>query len=144
MDRCVICRTEEGVLATEHVALCPRCATELGRQLQAQPERFVGLWPALKEDDDDPEPRVRLDDGTSIELRERTAELKQDLSVAERAELVQTFVALGLGRESLLEAAYVLSTEPPPTLTHRALALIFVEPPTPSQITELRTALFPC
>lgn len=143
MRRCAICRSEEGLVETGQVALCPRCSTELGERLLAQPERFHDLWPALREDDDDPEPRVRLDDGTSIELRERTAELKRDLTVEERAELAYTFVALGLARESLLEAAFVLSAGPSPALRHRALALLFPEAPAPSLLAELRSALYP-
>ena len=145
MRRCFLCRSiDDPIIDVGTVAVCPTCAAQLGRELHAHPLRFRTIWPALVEDDDEPEPRVRLDDGTSIELRERTAALKEDLTLAERGELADTFARLGLVRECLLECAWILHHDPRPELAARSLKLLFPRALVADHVRELRTALYPC
>jgi hypothetical protein len=124
---------------------CSACAQKLGRLLTVAPELLSPVWPLLLEEDDgSPEPRVRLADGRSVELRERTAELKRDLSVDERMRLAAMFGELGLAREQLLEAGFVLSTGPSDELAQRALDLIFSDDRASARSLELlRTHLLP-
>lgn len=136
-------RAEDPLEVAEEI-VCRDCAVRLGQSLVERPEAFADVWPLLvEEDDDEPEPRVRLADGTSIELRERSAQLKADLNPEERMQLAEMLATLGLGREHLLECGFVLSTEPPPPLAQRALVLLFSNTPPGPAIASLRPRLFP-
>jgi hypothetical protein len=132
-------------LATQ---FCPPCAARLGRSLVADPRPLAAVWPGLieeeEDDDGEAEPRVRLDDGRSVELRERTAELKKDLPVEARMQLAMTLGELGMHREQMLECAYVLSTEPPEKLGRLALSVLFLQPVAVDEpLAHLRRVLFP-
>ena len=108
-----------------------------------RPTTFVSIWPLLAEDDDgSPEPKVRLSDGRTVELRERTAELKRELSMDKRLELAEMLGPLGLPREALLEAAFVL-TEATPELVQRAVDLLFSERTSPADVAQLERLLLP-
>jgi hypothetical protein len=107
---------------------CLPCVCRLGRLLQDAPGRLQLLWPALgadEDEEDEPEPKIRLPDGSSVELREQTAKLKEELSVPLRLELAETFNNIGLQREMLGECAFVMTraTEAPPDVTQRAVDL---------------------
>jgi hypothetical protein len=145
MDICSLCsHAAEAPLALAEATFCPSCAALLGRTLLARPERLAHVWPLLvEEEDDDPEPRIRLADGTSIEVRERSAQLKAELSPDERMQLAEMLATLGLAREHLLECGFVLSTEPSPALAQRALALLFSTTAPTAAIAPLRATLFP-
>jgi hypothetical protein len=107
---------------------CPACARALGGLLLERPALLTAIWPALAEPDDGtPEPRVRLADGRSVEVRERTAEMKRDLPVEKRAELAELLDGLGLLREALLEAGFVLQRDASAELAQRALDVLFAE-----------------
>jgi len=88
---------------------CERCASRLGDLFFDEP-RLARIWPSLSdtEDDDEPEPMVRLSDGSKVELKSRTEELKKDLTPAQRAELMVTYVELRMLKEAVLEGARVL------------------------------------
>jgi hypothetical protein len=88
---------------------CERCTTRLADLLHEEP-RMARIWPALSEpdDDDEPEPMVRLADGSKVALKSRTEELKKDLTPPQRAELMATYVELEMFKEALMEAARVL------------------------------------
>lgn len=124
---------------------CQPCAVRLGRILVSAPEALVGVWPVLHEvDDGEPEPKVRLSDGRSVELRQHTAELKKELTVDKRLELAHTYGELGLHREQLLECGHVLSVEPPIELAQSALNLLVGHRFTARDaLSRLRVALFP-
>lgn len=123
---------------------CRICTGLLGRTLLEAPLRLVAVWPALREDDDSPEPRVRLADGRSVELRERTAELKRDLSLEQRAQLVSMLGELGLGREQLQEAGFLLFVGAAAPLAQLALDTLFAEGrASPGAVAELRRHLLP-
>lgn len=145
MDICSLCsHAAEAPFALPEATFCRGCTALLGRTLLARPERLAHVWPMLvEEDDDEPEPRIRLADGTSIEVRERTAQLKADLTPDERLQLAETLAALGLAREHLLECGVVLSAEPSPALAQRALALLFSTTGATAAIGPLRASLFP-
>ncbi|MBS2026443.1 MAG: hypothetical protein JST54_00945 [Deltaproteobacteria bacterium] len=122
---------------------CLPCARRLGVLLIERPTMFVSLWPVLAEDDDgSPEPKVRLSDGRTVELRERTAELKRELSMDKRLELAEMLGPLGLPREAILEAAFVLR-EAEPNLVQRALDLLFSERTSPADLAQLERLLLP-
>ena len=125
---------------------CPPCATRLGRTLLHPPRELLEVWRALAEDDDEnePEPRVRLPDGRFVELRERTAELKRDLGPEKRLELAWTLGRLGLRREAILEAGHVLAAEPSRAVARAALALLMSQKGMPDDaLARIRAALFP-
>jgi hypothetical protein len=125
---------------------CPSCAVRLGRTLVDSARLFAAVWPALVEndDDDEPEPRVRLPDGRLVELREHTAELKRELGPDKRLQLARTLGRLGLKREAILECGYVLAAEPPLPLARAALALLMSQGVLPEDaLDRLRAALFP-
>lgn len=128
-ERCVFCRTERGERLTfgNGESACLRCTRLLGTMLRDNDRTLTGIWPALVDDDDGPEPMVRMPDGRKVELRERTAELKKELTIPQRAELAATYVQIGLLREAILEVAEVLASgeiEP----SQKVLALLFTDP----------------
>lgn len=128
------------------LSACTRCATRLGRLLLDAPAALSAVWPSLKEEEgDEPEPRLRLPDGSSVEVRERTAELKKELTFEARVQLAQTYGDLGLYREQLLECGYILCAEPPPLLAQAAFNLLFLHRRFVAKdaIEQLRAALFP-
>src|SRR4051812_34197400 len=86
---CVFC----GADAPEPISLsrfgansCTDCAVRVGKLVSTPRPVIFELWPMLAEQDDDlePEPRVRKSDGTMVELREVTAEMKRDLPLEKR------------------------------------------------------------
>jgi hypothetical protein len=105
----------------------------------------LAVWPFLADDDDgSPEPRIRLANGSSVELRARTAELKRELTVEKRLELAELYGEIGLLREQLLEAGFVLSSEPGPELAQRALNVLFAsDRAAPNAVALLRRHLLP-
>lgn len=110
---CIFCEGALAPLTVAHLsgASCVNCPPRLGRLIFDRPELMVGLFPGLIDEAEDeiaPEPRVRLADGRSVELREHTAELKKSLTPAQRAELAGSYVELELWREATLEAAQAL------------------------------------
>ena len=125
---------------------CLGCAWRLGRLIVESPQALVGVWPGLYEEDDGaPEPKVRLPDGRSVELRERTAALKQELPLEKRLALAEHLGQMGLLRERLLEAGWVLSTEARAELAQRALDLLFVPDLLDEEgVARLRPMLLPC
>lgn len=124
---------------------CFSCATRLGRLLVDAPMALGSIWPILfEEDQDEPEPKVRLPDGRYVELRDHTAELKRELTTEARMELAGTYGMIGLHREQILECGYVLSTEPPAELATRALQMLLSARFTaPDVLRRLREVLFP-
>ncbi len=126
--------------------ICYPCSARLGRVLVSDPEPLAAIWPALKAEDDDgePEPKVRLADGRSVELRERTAEMKKDLPLDQRMRLAMTLGELGLYREQMLECGFILSAEPPEVLARLALSVLFANKMELREPMErLRAVLFP-
>lgn len=124
---------------------CLACAPQLGKLIHEAPARLQAVWPLLADDDDgSPEPRVRAADGSSVELRQRTAELKKELSLEKRMELAEMLGELGLHREQLLEAGWVLAASPSPELAQRALDLLFgTGQAAPDALSLLRRHLLP-
>ena len=122
---------------------CLPCARRLGMRLLERPTTFVPIWPLLADDDDgSSEPKVRLSDGRTVELRERTAEMKRELSMDKRVELAEMLGPLGLPREQLLEAAFVL-TEAEPPLAQRAMDVLFGARITLADVAQLERLLLP-
>jgi hypothetical protein len=145
---CAFCGgTPERLLALTPLgaATCLGCSRRLGALIGEQPDSLVDVWPLLASDDDDadPEPRIRRSDGTTVELRQATAELKRELSLEARLELAESLGQLGLHRERLLEYAFVLAAEPAPPLAERALELLFTSPVSPGALEVLRSRLLP-
>jgi hypothetical protein len=131
-------------LPGESQVSCGRCTSHLG-VLLGEEARLASIWPALSEldDDDEPEPTVRLSDGSKVELRQRTEELKKDLTPSQRVELMDTYVKLGLGREAVLEAAQVLKGGERDD-REKVLALLFSPPlAAPDALERLRPFLLP-
>lgn len=124
---------------------CVPCSVRLGRLLVDSPDSLIGVWPILvEEDDDEPEPKVTLADGRSVELRERTAELKKELPLEDRLKLAYSYGEIGLHREQILEAAFVLSSEPQVEVAQIAMTLLMENRYTVKDApVRLRTALFP-
>ncbi|MBX5482738.1 MAG: hypothetical protein IRZ16_12995 [Myxococcaceae bacterium] len=124
---------------------CSVCATRLGRLLTDAPEALASIWPSLiEEDTDEPEPRVRMPDGSSVELRTRTAELKKELTIEARLKLAHTYGELGLHREQVLECGTILSLEPGLAIAQGALDLLMTHRfVAPDAIERLRPAMFP-
>ncbi len=129
---------------------CPTCSVRLGRLLVDRPQALEAIWPALMprasegDEDDEPEPKVRLEDGRLVELRERTAELKRELPIAARVQLASTYGDLGMHREQLLECGYVLASEPGDAIGGQALRVLFNHRFTsPDALERLRVILFP-
>jgi hypothetical protein len=147
--KCALCDRDANPalrLGELDASCCLACAWRVGRLVVGTPHALVLVWPTLWEDEDEgPEPKVRLPDGTSVELRSRTAELKQELTVEKRLELAVVMGEMGLARERLLEAGYVLSTEASADLAQKALDLLFVRQHLGDDaIGRLRPLLLPC
>ena len=131
---------------------CPTCAQRLGRTLQKTPKALGEVWPALWQDDDlqgdgeddEPEPKVQLPDGRTVELRERTEELKRELPLSARLELAGTYGELGMHKAQILEAGFVLAAAEDLELSAKALELLFAHRFTaPDALDRLRSVLFP-
>lgn len=112
---CSICKaaqTDGGILPSGG-ALCANCAIRLGMMLREGGLTLAPIFPALHsfeddEDDDEPEPMVRRDDGSRVELRVRTEELKKDLTPSQRLELARTYRIIDSYRQALMELGLVL------------------------------------
>jgi hypothetical protein len=126
--------------------ICLMCATRLGQALVNRPEPLAAVWPSLAsdEDDDEPEPRLRLPDGSSVEVRERTAALKQELTLDARMKLALALGELGLHREQALDCGHVLCADPPEHLARIALETLFEQPlASKDPLALLRELLYP-
>ena len=129
-------------------AACATCVQWLGQMLLHEDPRLRVVFPALSErddDDDEPEPTVQRPDGSKVELRTLTAELKQDLTSEQRAKLAGMYVDMEMLREAVLEAAKVLaSEEPAPEPIASALRVLFSHPVSaPDAVELLRPLLLP-
>jgi len=127
-------------------ASCEACARRLGRLLVKAPSLLTDIWPLLAEEEDplEPEPRVQRADGSVVELRQLTEELKRDLTVEERVKLVGIYGEIGLVREQLEECGRVLVDAPSAALAQRALDVLFSqELCSPLGLDPLRAHLFP-
>lgn len=125
---------------------CQGCIRRVGVLLVEAPKTLTDIWPLLgeEEDESEPEPRVQRADGSTVELRQLTAELKRDLTVEERMKLVELYGEIGLVREQLEECGRVLVAAPSAELTQRALDVLFSrELCSPLGLDELRGRLFP-
>lgn len=145
---CLFCRSDKGEflsVAADQRA-CERCARRLGMMLKDEEPLLFTIFPVLRvdqEEDEEPEPTVRLPDGRRVELRERTAELKKDLTMDQRAELAGTYVQIGLHREAVLEAGVVLSSGVL-SASERVLAILFKAPlSAPDAVERVRPLLLP-
>lgn len=146
---CLFCQSNKGAFLSlgEDGAACERCAVRLGMMLKDGEPILFSIFPALREvtddDDDEPEPTVRMPDGRKVELRERTAELKKDLTMDQRAELTGTYIEIGLHREAVIEAGVVLSSGVL-SASERVLPLLFREPlSAPDALERVRPLLMP-
>ncbi|PTL83353.1 hypothetical protein DAT35_15340 [Vitiosangium sp. GDMCC 1.1324] len=118
----------------------------MGHLLVEAPASVTDIWPLLSEDEDDDsvEPSVQRPDGTTVELRQLTAELKRELSVEDRMKLAELYGDIGLRREQLEECGRVLVAAPSAELTQRALNVLFSpELCSPRGLEDLRGRLFP-
>jgi len=126
---------------------CLECTHRLGKLVQASVPSLFELWPMLAIDDGDdlePEPKVRRDDGSSVELRQVTAELKGELPPDKRLQLAITYGGLNMFREQVLECAHVLQSDASAESLQRALDLLFSKPLYRARDLEgLRGRLFP-
>ncbi len=124
---------------------CHACVRRLGVVLSELSPGLFLLWPPFGEPEDlDPEPRIRLPDGRSVELRAHTAELKKDLDTLSRAKLAQMYLGMGLLKEALDEVGVVLSGDF--NLESASLALTVLFDPrvfNPSAMAGLRAILQP-
>jgi hypothetical protein len=132
--RCLFCDRAPVELVdvpSQSARACRACLARLGAMVLDGDLRAMALWPALlhtDDDDDGPEPTLQLADGRRVELRERTAALKADLTPEQRAELTGTYVTIGLFREAVLEAATVLRGDAPPAAATAALEWLLAPP----------------
>ena len=118
----------------------------MGQLLVEQPTRVLDIWPLLSDDEDplEAEPRVQRSDGSTVELRQLTAEMKRDLSVEDRVKLVDIYGDIGLIREQLEECGRVLVAAPSAALAQRALDVLFSpELCSPRGLEDLRGQLYP-
>ncbi|MDQ3264736.1 MAG: hypothetical protein M3Y59_13885 [Myxococcota bacterium] len=128
---CVFC----GGDATQAVSLdrfgahsCGECVGRLGKLVGAGAPSLLELWPMLADDESEalePEPKVRRNDGSSVELREVTAELKRELTPDKRVQLAVTYGGLSMWREQILECAQVLQSDAPQEVVQQATDLLF-------------------
>lgn len=129
MSVCVFCESPAARLAIAPLGAtaCVDCAARVGRLFVDQRELALAIFPGLIEEAEEigPEPRVRLADGRSVELREHTAELKKTLTPSQRTELAESYVALEMWREATLEAAQALREGVADELAERAFAVLF-------------------
>jgi hypothetical protein len=110
------------------------------------PATVTEIWPLLVDDEDEleAEPKVQRSDGSTVELRQLTAELKQDLTIEDRVKLVEMYGDIGLIREQLEECGRVLVAAPPVDLAQRVLDVLFSrELCSPLGLEQLRGHLFP-
>lgn len=149
LTSCTFCLGRQPApLRLEHfeVNSCQGCMLRLGRLLVEAPETLVLLWPALNdmEDEDEPEPKVRRADGSTVELRQLTAELKSELPIDKRMELAETYGTLGMYREQVIECGYVLVNATATDLLQRAVNVLFTRPQCVRDTVEmLRAVLLP-
>ncbi|WNG35899.1 hypothetical protein F0U60_21005 [Archangium minus] len=125
---------------------CQGCARRVGHLLVAEPSLLTDIWPLLSEEDDEleAEPTVQRADGTTVELRQITAEMKRDLSIDDRMKLAEMYGDIGLIREQLEECGRVLVAAPTVDLAQRALDVLFSpELCSPRGLEDLRGRLFP-
>ncbi|QRO00169.1 hypothetical protein JRI60_14675 [Archangium violaceum] len=125
---------------------CEDCARRVGHLLVQAPASLTDIWPLLSEDEDEDslEPMVQRSDGTSVQLRQLTAELKRELSVEDRMKLAELYGDIGLVREQLEECGRVLAAAPAASLAQRALDVLFShELCSPLGLEQLRGHLFP-
>jgi hypothetical protein len=125
---------------------CQECARRVGLLLVEAPTTLTDIWPLLFEDEDvlEAEPKVQRADGTTVELRQLTAELKRDLSVEDRMKLAELYGDIGLTKEQLEECGRVLVAAPAVALAQRALNVLFSrELCSPLGLEVLRGRLFP-
>jgi hypothetical protein len=118
----------------------------VGHLLVEAPKTLTDIWPLLGEEEDElePEPRVQRADGSTVELRQLTAEMKRDLTVEDRMKLAELYGEIGLMREQLEECGRVLVATPSAELAQRALDVLFSrELCSPLGLDELRGRLFP-
>jgi hypothetical protein len=118
----------------------------VGHLLVTAPLKLTDIWPLLSEEEDElePEPSVQKSDGTTVELRQLTAEMKRDLSVEDRVKLAELYGDIGLMREQLEECGRVLAAAPAVELAQRALDILFSpELCSPRGLEDLRGQLFP-
>jgi hypothetical protein len=128
------------------VNACRSCMLRLGRLLLEAPETLFLLWPALAEpeDEDEPEPKVRRADGSTVELRQVTAELKRELPIEKRMQLAETYGSLGMFREQVIECGYVLVNATATDLLQRAVNVLFTRPLcVRDTVEQLRAVLLP-
>jgi hypothetical protein len=147
MPACAICSRPDAELRLGPLEAhaCLGCVRQLGHALRSRPESLAAAFPDLRQaDDGSPEPRVRLADGRSVELRERTAQLKAELPLHKRVELVGLLGEIGLHREQVLEAAFVLTSDADRAQVQQVLALLFAPGrATPDAAALLRKQLLP-
>ncbi|HEX8825422.1 MAG TPA: hypothetical protein VF794_36260 [Archangium sp.] len=125
---------------------CQECVRRVGHLLVEAPTTLTDIWPLLYDDEDvlEAEPKVQRADGSSVELRQLTAELKRDLSVEDRMKLAELYGDIGLTKEQLEECGRVLMAAPPAALAQRALNVLFsAELCSPLGLDVLRGRLFP-
>lgn len=125
---------------------CQGCARRVGHLLVEAPTTVTDIWPLLSEEEDplEPEPRVQRADGSTVELRELTAELKRELLVEDRMQLAELYGEIGLIREQLEECGRVLMAATTVELVQRALDVLFSrELCSPLGLEELRGRMFP-
>jgi len=125
---------------------CQECARRVGHLLVNAPTTLTDIWPLLVDDEDEleAEPKVQRADGTTVELRQLTAELKRDLTIEDRMKLAELYGEIGLIREQLEECGRVLAAAPPVDLSQRALNVLFSrELCSPLGLDQLRGYLFP-
>jgi hypothetical protein len=125
---------------------CQGCARRVGHLLVEVPTTLTDIWPLLSEDEDslEPEPRVQRADGSTVELRQLTAEMKRELTIEDRMKLAELYGEIGLIREQLEECGRVLAAATTVELVQRALDVLFSpELCSPLGLDELRGRLFP-
>ncbi|QRK05331.1 hypothetical protein JQX13_34795 [Archangium violaceum] len=125
---------------------CQGCARRVGHLLVEEPSLLTDIWPLLSEEDDEleAEPTVQRADGSTVELRQLTAEMKRDLSIEDRMKLAELYGDIGLIREQLEECGRVLVAASTVTLAQRALDVLFSpELCSPRGLEDLRGRLFP-
>ncbi len=110
------------------------------------PSLLTDVWPLLSDDEDllESEPKVQRADGSTVELRQITAELKRDLTVEDRMKLAEIYGDIGLIREQLEECGRVLVATSSVDLVQRALNVLFSpELCSPRGLEDLRGRMFP-
>ncbi len=128
-------------------AACQKCARRVGHLLVVAPTKLTDIWPLLSDEDseeeDSHEPSVQRPDGSTVELRQLTAEMKRDLTVEDRMKLAELYGDIGLIREQLEECGRVLVAASAAELAQRALDILFSpELCSPRGLEDLRGHLF--